>query len=463
MKFYIDQHGCAKNQVDGEEIAARLEDNGHEYVASAEAADLVIINSCGFIESAKRESIEATIAIKTRWPGKKVLLAGCLAQRYPEALLGDMAEADGIFGNADLSLVADAARKTLGGDREAIVPAQPDAIGGSYYSRHRLFDFPGTTYVKATEGCDNCCTYCAIPLIRGRLRSRSVEDIVDECEALIGRGIREINLIGQDLGAYGRDRRSGNLAAGVSPAANGSALSSSGSRTPGLADLLAALSALEGDFRVRTLYIHPDHFPEGILEVMARDKRILPYFDLPLQHASERVLKAMNRKGSPRVYLDLIAKIRASLDDAMIRSTFLVGFPGETDEDFEELRRFQDEAKLDWLGVFTYSREENTPAYGMKGRVAKKIAEGRKASIETAQEAITGERLQRFIGRTVEVLAEERVEGETLTLGRAWMQAPDVDGLTVVKGNFEPGTTCMARIVGVNGVDLEAEPVGTEA
>lgn len=449
MKFYIDQHGCAKNQVDGEEIAARLEDSGHEYVAAAEAADLVIVNSCGFIESAKRESIEATIAIKTRWPGKKVLLAGCLAQRYPEALLGDMAEADGIFGNADLSLVADAALKTLGGDREAIVPAQPDAIGGSYYSRHRLFDFPGTTYVKVTEGCDNCCTYCAIPLIRGRLRSRSVEDIVDECGALIGRGIREINLIGQDLGAYGRDRGPRD------PAAGGDA--------PGLADLLAALSALEGDFRIRTLYIHPDHFPEGILEVMARDKRILPYFDLPLQHASERVLKAMNRKGSPRVYLDLIAKIRASLDDAMIRSTFLVGFPGETDEDFEVLRRFQDEAKLDWLGVFTYSREENTPAYGMKGRVAKKVAEGRKASIETAQEAITGERLQRFIGRTVEVLAEERVEGETLTLGRAWMQAPDVDGLTVVKGLFEPGTTCMARIVGVNGVDLEAEPLGTEA
>jgi ribosomal protein S12 methylthiotransferase len=450
MKFYIDQHGCAKNQVDGEEIAARLEDSGHEYVSTAEAADLVIVNSCGFIESAKRESIDATIAIKSRWPGKKVLLAGCLAQRYPEELLGDMAEADGIFGNADLSLAVDAAQKTLEGDREAIVPAQPGEIGGRYYSRRRLFDFPGSTYVKVTEGCDNCCTYCAIPLIRGHLRSRSVEDIVDECEALIKRGIREINLIGQDLGAYGRDFAASGVAA-------------NGGRTPGLADLLAALSALEGDFRVRTLYIHPDHFPEGILEVMKRDRRILPYFDLPLQHASERVLKAMNRKGSPRVYLDLIAKIRATLDDAMIRSTFLVGFPGETEEDFDALRRFQDEARLDWLGVFTYSREENTPAYGMKGRVAKKVAEARKASIETAQEAITGERLKRFISKTVEVLAEEGVEGETLTLGRAWMQAPDVDGLTVVKGRFAPGATCQARIVGVNGVDLEAEPLGTEA
>ena len=266
MKFYIDQHGCAKNQVDGEEIAARLEDGGHEYVSTAEAADLVIVNSCGFIESAKRESIEATIAIKSRWPGKKVLLAGCLAQRYPEELLGDMVEADGIFGNADLSLAEDAARRTFEGDREAIVPAQPDEIGRRYYSRRRLFDFPGSTYVKVTEGCDNFCTYCAIPLIRGRLRSRSVEDIVDECKALIGRGIREINLIGQDLGAYGCDRGS-RVPAAAGGASNGGARPSS-SQAPGLADLLAALSALEGDFRVRTLYIHPDHFPEGILEVM---------------------------------------------------------------------------------------------------------------------------------------------------------------------------------------------------
>ncbi len=437
MKFFIDQHGCAKNQVDGEEIAARLEDAGHEYTASGEEADLIIVNTCGFIESAKRESIDATIAIKSRWPDKKVLVAGCLAQRYPEALLGDMAEADGIFGNADLSLVAESVSETMRGDRKAIAPEQPGAAQGNYYSRKRLFDFPGSAFVKVTEGCDNRCTYCAIPLIRGVLRSRHVSDIADECRELLQRGIFEINLIGQDLGAYGSD-----LADGTD-----------------LPALLASLSAMEGDFRIRVLYIHPDHFPEGILGVMAKDRRILPYFDLPFQHASETILKAMNRRGSPEKYLALIAKIRKALPESMIRCTFLVGFPGETEEDFAILRAFQDEAKLDWMGAFAYSREEGTPAYSMKGRVSKKTANARKALVEAAQEAITAERLRRFIGAEVVVLAEESIEGAELSLGRAWMQAPEVDGLTVVKGRTVPGSRHRVRIVAVNGVDFEGELV----
>ena len=449
MKFFIDQHGCAKNQVDGEEIAARLEDAGNEYVASVEEADLIIVNTCGFIESAKRESIDATIRMKTQWPGKKVLLAGCLAQRYPEALLQDMAEADGIFGNADLSLVKVAVEKTMEGERSALAPAQPPTIDGHFYVRTRLFDFPGVAHLKITEGCGNHCTYCAIPLIRGNLRSRSIDDVARECEILIGAGIYEINLIGQDLGAYGRD-----MASSADPG---------GAKNPDLPSLLRRLSSLEGEFRIRVLYIHPDHFPVEILEVMAKDSRILPYFDLPFQHASERILRAMNRKGSSRKYLELIGKIRARLPESMIRSTFLVGFPGETDEDFEILRAFQEEAKLDWLGVFAYSREEGTPAYSMKGRVSKKTANQRKSLIEAAQEPITSERLKRFIGVETEVIAEETVEGSPLSLGRAWMQAPDVDGLTVIKGSVAPGERRKVRIVAVNGVDFEAEPLGAEA
>lgn len=436
MKFFIDQHGCAKNQVDGEEIAARLEDAGHEYVASGEEADLIIVNTCGFIESAKRESIEATIAIKSRWPDKKVLVAGCLAQRYPDALLGDMAEADGIFGNADLSLIAESVSDMMRGERRAIAPGQPGAMQGNHYARTRLFDFPGSAYVKVTEGCDNCCTYCAIPLIRGGLRSRTMDDIVSECRDLLQRGIFEINLIGQDLGAYGRDLEN----------------------DTDLAALLSRLGSLEGDFRIRVLYIHPDHFPEGILDVMARDRRILPYFDLPFQHASEPILKAMNRRGSPEKYLALIKKIRNTLPESMIRCTFLVGFPGETEEDFAILRAFQDKAEVDWMGAFAYSREEGTPAYSMKGRVSKKTANARKVIVETAQEAITAERLRRFIGAEVEVLAEEEMEGAELSLGRAWMQAPEVDGLTVTKGSMAPGSHSRVRIVAVNGVDFEAEP-----
>lgn len=438
MKFFIDQHGCAKNQVDGEEIYARLEAEGHVYVPSAEDADLVIVNSCGFIESAKRESIEAVMQIKARWPDKKLLLAGCLAQRYPEELLSEMGEIDGVAGNADLSAIPAVVASLDPGDRKAFVPPQPEVMA-SPFRRTRLFDYPGTAHVKITEGCNNRCSFCAIPLIRGHLRSRPMPEIVAECSELVARGITELVLIGQDLGSYGADVQG-----------------------PRLPDLLSALSSMKGNFRVRVLYIHPDHFPEGILEVMAKDGRILPYFDLPFQHASGPLLKAMNRRGSAAEYLSLIAKIRRSLPEAMIRSTFLVGFPGETEEDFAALEAFQRDAALDWLGVFPYSREEGTPAWDMKPRVTKKVAEARKHRIEDEQERITPERLSRFIGSMVEVLVEEEVEGSELSLGRAWMQAPEVDGLTVLKGRFRPGERVQAEIVAVNGVDLEAEPCQAE-
>jgi len=223
------------------------------------------------------------------------------------------------------------------------------------------------------------------------------------------------------------------------------------------------------------LYIHPDRFPLEILDACARDPRVLPYFDIPFQHGSPKILKAMGRKGSPEAYLDLIATIRARLPDAVVRSTFLVGFPGETDEDFALLRDFQDKARLDWLGAFAYSKEEGTAAAAMKGAVPKKTAERRKAELEAAQGPITAERMGRFVGREFEVLVEERIEtadpgegaapvdgnDEAFSLGRAWFQAPEVDGLCVVRGDFEPGTVVKARAFALRGVDLEADPVGT--
>ncbi len=439
MKFYIDQHGCAKNQVDGEELVARLEAEGYEYVPNGSDADLVIVNTCGFIESAKKESIEAIAQIKSTWPDKKVLVAGCLAQRYPQVLLDEMQEADGIFGNNDLSQIGEAVRNTMADKRMALTPSAPQTTQTVYFERERLFDFPGTAHVKITEGCSNHCSYCAIPLIRGELRSRSLDDVVSECKSLLQRGIFELNLVGQDLSGYGKDLNGG---ASLLP------------------ELLARLSGLNYDFRVRVLYIHPDHFPEAILPIMAKDPRILPYFDLPFQHASPRLLHAMHRFGSEDRYLELIEHIRSALPDAMIRSTFLIGFPGETDEDFAILQDFQQKARLDWLGSFTYSREEDTPAYSMPGRVPKKVALTRQKQIEEAQGTITAQRLQRFVGQELEILVEEQVEGSSMSLGRAWMQAPDVDGLTVMEESLAPGTVVNAKIESVNGVDLLARKIG---
>jgi ribosomal protein S12 methylthiotransferase len=453
MRFWIDRHGCAKNDVDGEEILARLEAAGHSFASGPSEAELIIVNTCGFIEDAKRESIEAVVSLKAAHPGAKVLVAGCLAQRYASELAAQLPEADGIFGNADLSAVVEAALGTEAGERPVLVPESAPSIGT--VRRLRRFDFPGTAHVKATEGCSNNCAYCAIPLIRGSLRSRSVDEVAAECADLVSQGVpdgnrvRELVLIGQDLGSFGRDLSGHSL----------------------LPELLLRLTRIPGDFRVRTLYVHPDRFPDGLLEAMASDPRLLPYFDLPFQHASGRLLRAMNRSGDAEAYLGLLERIRAAFPDAAIRSTFLVGFPGETEADFEELRAFQEAARLDWLGSFAYSREEGTAAYSMRGKVPAKLVAARRKAIEEAQERITRERLGRFVGRELEVLVEERIEPssdgsggsaaegqEELSLGRTWNQAPEVDGLTVLRGSAEPGTVVRARVLSVAGVDFDALP-----
>jgi len=431
-RFYIDNHGCAKNQVDAEEIAARLGREGWHQTDTPDEAGLVIINSCGFVEDAKKESLEAVMAFRAAWPDKRILLAGCLSQRYADALDADLAEADGIFGNGDLSLVGAAADAALAGQRQSLAP---EIRPYTPVRRERLTGFPGLAYLKIAEGCSNRCSFCAIPLIRGDLSSRDPEDVAREFEELIAAGSWEVCLIGQDLGSYGLDRAG----------------------RPLLPDLLGAVSGLSGDFRLRMLYIHPDRFPMTILDACARDTRITPYFDLPFQHGSASILKAMNRSGNADIYLQLLSDIRSALPRAVIRSTLRAGFPGETDTDFAALRDFQDKARLDWLGAFAYSREEDTPAYGMKGRVSKKTAETRKKAIEDAQRPITEAALARFTGTVQTVLVEEQIEGENLAIARGYMNAPEVDGSIVVVGSqLEAGQRIEVRITAVRGVDLEA-------
>jgi len=432
--FYIDNHGCAKNQVDAEEMAARLTASGWLQTASMADAGLVIVNTCGFIEDAKKESIEAVIAVKTAYPGKRVLMAGCLSQRYADALGSDLTEADGIFGNGDLSLIDEAASAALGGTHPTM---RPERVAYAPARRGALMGFPRSAYLKIAEGCNNRCSFCAIPLIRGDISSRDPDDVAKEFSELVSSGAYEVCLIGQDLGSYGLDRAG----------------------RPLLPELLTALSSVSGDWRARMLYIHPDRFPRAVLDACAKDERILPYFDLPFQHASDRILRAMNRSGNAGKYLGLLSDIRTALPAAVIRSTFLVGFPGENAEDFAELRAFQDAARVDWLGAFAYSREEDTPAYSMKGRPAKRIALARKKDIEDAQRPITEQALGRFVGTDQTVLVEERIEGEDLAIARAYLNAPEVDGaVVVVGGDLTAGDVVRVSVKAVRGVDLEAVP-----
>jgi ribosomal protein S12 methylthiotransferase len=439
-RFFLDPLGCAKNQVDAETIMALLGASGWTAVEAPGEADLIIVNSCAFIESAKRESINAVLGWRKLYPGAKILLAGCLAQRYAGELAHSLPEADGLFGNGDL--------RGIGAAASALVPGSgPGKAAPPPPGSRPLLSLPGAAYVKISEGCNNRCGFCSIPLIRGPLRSRSIPDLLDECRALLDRGIRELCLIGQDLSSYGEDRPGG----GDLPA------------------LLEALAALPGHFWVRLLYLHPDRFPLSILDIMAADRRFLPYFDIPLQHASPSLLRAMNRRGDGETYLDLLGRIRSALPGAVIRSTFLVGFPGETEEDFARLLDFLDEASLDWAGCFAYSREENTPAYNMKKRVPRRLAGERKRILEERQQGISEERMERFVGRELEVLIEEKFEGtpeegppeQGLYLGRAYCQAPEVDGLSLVLSATElaPGSLAACRVRGRAGFDLRLETI----
>jgi ribosomal protein S12 methylthiotransferase len=437
MRYYLDPFGCVKNQVDAETMMLVLNRSGWVQAEDAGTADLIIVNSCGFIESAKQESINAVLGWRKLYPEKKILLAGCLAQRYALELAEDLPEADCLFGNADLEGIGEAAKRALGleGKGKHGNGAGKTAAGGGEAGKRPLLSLPGSAYVKISEGCNNRCAFCAIPLIRGGIQSRTIPDVIDECKALLDRGIRELCLIGQDIGAYGRDL------GGVM-----------------LPELLKSLSALKGEFWVRLLYIHPDHFPLPILDVMAKDIRMLPYFDIPFQHGSEKILSLMNRRGNAETYLALLETIRCRFPGAVIRSTFMTGFPGETEDDFQKLLDFQEKAHLDWMGCFTYSREEDTPAYSMKDRVSRKTALERKRILEERQIPITERQMDRFVGLCFDALIEEKIEGEDgLYLGRLPCQAPEVDGSVVISGDRElvPGALVRGRVFARAGFDLE--------
>ena len=442
MKFYIENLGCAKNQVDAEQMITSLRKKGWEY-CSAEDSEIIIVNTCGFIKPAKEESINTTLALKNQYPDKKIIMAGCLAQRYGSTFAESFTELDGIFGNRNPEAVSDAVDCFEKGQKLYFPEMDDSSLDHELPEaemRNEFLSFPGSTYVKIAEGCSNNCSYCAIPLIKGALKSRKRDKVLDEIRALVDDGFYEINLIAQDLASYGAEKGSSDLI-----------------------PLLEEISSMKGDFWIRLLYMHPDRFDLNVAEICRKDPRIVPYFDIPFQHASEKILRKMGRTGNSDSYLETIAGIREKLENAVVRSTFLLGFPGETKKDLDILEDFIRKAEIDWAGFFVYSREEGTRAYNYSNKISRYIsvkrAEKTKKRLETIQHMITEKRLSRFVGETLRVIVEEQVEGEELFLCRGYMNAPDIDGLVVLHSGeteLKPGDVVECRIIKVNNVDLEA-------
>lgn len=469
IKFFIDQHGCAKNRVDGEILSTYLGKNNYELTMNPDEADIILINSCGFIESAKQESLDAVIQTRNAYPGKKIILTGCLAERYADLFKDSLPEADAIMGNGDLSKIVEVADDVMKNQRPVVKTPQKGVSG---CIRENFFGFKNSAFVKITEGCSNHCTFCAIPLIRGELRSRKASEIIEEIKGLIASGIYEINLIGQDLAAYGSGVDDGEIRKELS-ALSGYEMPEKAedffpqnAKTP-LAGLLHMISQLEGRFIVRLLYIHPDHLNFDVLDEMKKDDRFLHYFDIPFQSGSDSIIKSMNRRGTASSYLKMISDMKKIFPDLVLRTTFMTGFPGESGKNFDETYDFLTELKPTWSGCFNYSLEEDTPAYEFRHRVGTRKAKKRAETLEIAQSQITEEWLKGHVGQVYDVLIEEVLPDadDNLAIGRAWFQAPEVDGAVVVR--FEPeetdkvyeGAVVKAKILAVSGVDLDSRLV----
>lgn len=427
--------GCAKNQVDGEVLMAKLKAAGYELVDDVAMADVAIVNTCGFIESAKKESIDEILELallKKEGRIKKLVATGCLAERYQHEIRRELPELDGVLG---IGANEDPARYIGELLEKGPVEAFPEKERLPLSGGRELTTPSWSAYLKIAEGCDNRCSYCAIPYIRGPYRSRTMEDIEEEARTLVKDGAKELVLIAQDTTRYGID-----LYGEYS-----------------LAKLLKRLCGIEGIKWLRVLYCYPDAITDELLEVMAKEEKVLPYIDLPLQHCSGRVLRAMNRRGDRASLEALIEKIRAKVPGVILRTTLITGFPGETEEDFTELSEFVKKVGFERLGCFTYSQEEGTPAAELPDQLDQEEKERRAAVITEQQMDIADEKGQALIGRTFEVLTEGFDRYAECWFGRSYMDAPDVDGkifFTVEGKRPSLGSFVPVRIEDCMGGDL---------
>jgi ribosomal protein S12 methylthiotransferase len=424
VRVHLASLGCAKNLVDSERLLARLATAGALVGAEAEDADVILVNTCGFIDPARRESmsvIDEYAALKIERPELKLFVLGCLVVRDGQALCDRLPEVDGFFGidaHEDIVRASGLADEDTGDTRLLLTPSH-------------------TAYLRVADGCDNRCSYCTIPLIRGPFRSRRADDVVAEARSLAELGVRELNLIGQDTTAYGRDRPG----------------------EPGIVGLLERLDEIDGVRWIRLLYAHPAHLRDDLVRAYTRLKKLVPYVDLPLQHLSDRILAAMGRRVDRTEIGRLLGTLRDHVPGLALRTTFIVGFPGETDEEFGQLLRGVEEIRFDHLGAFAYSPEPGTAAAELPGRLPPDLVADRLERLLAAQHAVVMEKNRSRVGDVVDVLVDGADETPGLSIGRTATQAPDVDPVTLVRGRHKAGVFVHARITGSSDLDLTATAV----
>lgn len=427
--------GCPKNQVDGEALLAKLAAAGYQIVNEIENSDVMIVNTCGFIEDAKREAIDTILEVaqyKEAGVISALVVTGCLAERYQDEILKEMPEVDAVIGigaNADIVKVCDKALcgiQTSNYPNKCYLPIDDE----------RILSTPSHwAYLKIAEGCDNRCSYCAIPGIRGKFRSRKIESVVDEAKSLVNRGVKEIILVAQDTTKYGQD-----LYGKYS-----------------LDKLLKELVKIDGLEWIRLFYCYPQRITDSLIEVIANEDKVCKYIDIPLQHSDTTVLKNMNRVGDGNDYRALLDKMRKAIPDLALRTTFMVGFPGETDEQFENLCDFVKDMKFDKMGCFTFSPEEDTPAFDMDNQIDEDIKKRRQEVLMNAQYSITEASNKNRVGNVYKVIIDSFADGKYT--GRSYMDSPEIDSGIIFTSNkkLNIGDFVNVKITDFDGYDLIGE------
>lgn len=442
MKIGVVSLGCPKNLVDSETMLGLIHEENYEITNDPSEAEIIIVNTCGFIESAKEESINTILQMaeyKKSGSCKYIIVTGCLSQRYAEELFNELPEADAIAGVEVYDEIGSIIKRVMNGERFIMLErSKPDVIYTSKESfLPRILTTPSyTAYLKIAEGCDNCCSYCAIPKIRGPYRSKPMEQVLKEAKALADNGVKELIVVAQDTTRYGEDLPGGKLL---------------------LADLLKELNKIESLKWIRVMYCYPNNFTDELIETFASLDKVCKYVDLPLQHASNRLLASMNRYDTREEVETLLAKLRKRIPGIVIRTTFIVGFPGETDADFEELKEFVEQQRFENAGVFAYSQEDGTVAGAMPNQIPDEIKQERYHELMALQAQISEGIHKDTEGQTLEVLVEGIEEdGSGLHYGRSYREAPDIDGLVFIEnpGDIKPG--CFVKVNILQGFTYES-------